>query len=76
MDAALPDKHTRILCDTFKRREAGILAQLRTGMARLNDKSTRLERQNLTNVHVAKQGKRSSTSFSDARDGTHTVHKC
>jgi hypothetical protein len=32
MDAALPGKHTRVL----KRTEACILAQLRTGMARLN----------------------------------------
>jgi hypothetical protein len=36
MDAALPGKHTRTLYDTLKRREASILAQLRTGMARLN----------------------------------------
>jgi hypothetical protein len=36
MDTALPGKHTRILYDTFKRKEASILAQLRTGMARLN----------------------------------------
>jgi hypothetical protein len=36
MDTALPGKHTRILYDTLKRREASVLAQLRTGMARLN----------------------------------------
>lgn len=36
IDIALPGKHTRILYDTFKRREASVLAQLRTGMARLN----------------------------------------
>jgi hypothetical protein len=36
MDAALPGKHTRGLYDKLKRREACILAQLRTGMARLN----------------------------------------
>ena len=36
MDAALPGKHTRTLYDAFKRREASILAQLRTGRARLN----------------------------------------
>jgi hypothetical protein len=36
MDTALPGKHTRTLYDTFKRREASVLAQLRTGMARLN----------------------------------------
>jgi ribonuclease HI len=36
MDAALPGKHTRTLYDAFKRREASVLAQLRTGMARLN----------------------------------------
>jgi hypothetical protein len=36
MDTALPGKHTRTLYDTLKRREASVLAQLRTGMARLN----------------------------------------
>jgi ribonuclease HI len=36
MDIALPGKHTRALYDTFKWREASILAQLRTGMAPLN----------------------------------------
>ncbi|EAQ91643.1 hypothetical protein CHGG_03578 [Chaetomium globosum CBS 148.51] len=36
MDAALPGKHTRDLYDKLKRREACVLAQLRTGMARLN----------------------------------------
>ena len=36
MDAALSGKHTRTLYDAVKRREASILAQLRTGMARLN----------------------------------------
>ena len=36
MDAALPGRHTRILYDNLKRREAIILAQLRTGMVRLN----------------------------------------
>jgi hypothetical protein len=35
---ALPGKHTRILydVDSLERREASVLAQLRTGMARLN----------------------------------------
>ncbi len=36
MDTALPGKHTRILYDGLKRKEASIFAQLRTGMARLN----------------------------------------
>jgi ribonuclease HI len=36
MDAALPGKHTRPLYDKLKRREACVLAQLRTGMAKLN----------------------------------------
>lgn len=36
MDMALPGKHTRELYDKLKRREASVLAQLRTGMARLN----------------------------------------
>jgi hypothetical protein len=36
IDTALPGKHTRRLYDSFKRKGASILAQLRTGMARLN----------------------------------------
>jgi len=36
MDTALPGKHTRILYNTLKRKEANVLVQLRTGMARLN----------------------------------------
>jgi hypothetical protein len=35
-DTALPGTHTRLLYNSFKRTEAGILAQLRTGMSRLN----------------------------------------
>ena len=36
IDIALPGKHTRTLYDFLKRREACVLAQLRTGMVRLN----------------------------------------
>uniref|UniRef100_A0A8H7K5N7 RNase H type-1 domain-containing protein n=1 Tax=Bionectria ochroleuca TaxID=29856 RepID=A0A8H7K5N7_BIOOC len=36
VDAALPGKHTRLLYDGLSRREASVLSQLRTGMARLN----------------------------------------
>ncbi|KDN61464.1 hypothetical protein CSUB01_11710 [Colletotrichum sublineola] len=36
VDAALPGKHTRELYDSYSWKEASILAQLRTGMARLN----------------------------------------
>jgi hypothetical protein len=36
VDAALPGKHTRLLYNHLSRKEAGVLAQLRTGMARLN----------------------------------------
>ncbi|KAG7002934.1 hypothetical protein FocnCong_v001089 [Fusarium oxysporum f. sp. conglutinans] len=36
LDKVLPGKHTRILYDALKRRESGILVQLRTGMARVN----------------------------------------
>jgi len=36
VDAALPGDHTRLLYEHLSRKEAGILAQLRTGMARLN----------------------------------------
>jgi hypothetical protein len=36
IDIALPGKHTRTLYDSLNRREAKVLAQLRTGMIRLN----------------------------------------
>jgi hypothetical protein len=36
IDTALPGRHTRTLYDALGRREANVLAQLRTGMARLN----------------------------------------
>lgn len=36
VDAALPGKHTRLLYDHLSWKEASVLAQLRTGMARLN----------------------------------------
>ena len=36
VDAALPGKHTKEIYDTLSKKEAGILAQLRTGMARVN----------------------------------------
>lgn len=36
IDTALPGKHTRQLYDRLSRKEASVLAQLRTGMARLN----------------------------------------
>ena len=35
-DTALPGKHTYYLYNAFKRTEADILSQLRTGMSRLN----------------------------------------
>ncbi|EAQ84468.1 hypothetical protein CHGG_08482 [Chaetomium globosum CBS 148.51] len=36
VDIALPGKHTQLLYDHLSRSEAGVLAQLRTGMAKLN----------------------------------------
>jgi hypothetical protein len=36
VDIALPGKHTRILYDQLTQKEASVLAQLRTGIARLN----------------------------------------
>ena len=43
VDAALPGKHTRDLYDRLSRKEASVLAQLRTGMARLNAYLYRIE---------------------------------
>ena len=42
MDTALPGKHTRELYDKLKRREASVLAQLRTGMTRVNSFLSRI----------------------------------
>ena len=42
IDTALPGKHTKALYDQLTRREAGVLAQLRTGMARLNGYLSRI----------------------------------
>ncbi|UPK92131.1 hypothetical protein LCI18_003066 [Fusarium solani-melongenae] len=36
VDSALPGRHTRLLYDQLSWKEASVLAQLRTGMARLN----------------------------------------
>ena len=36
IDAALPGKHTQAMYDALNKNEAGVLAQLRTGMARIN----------------------------------------
>jgi hypothetical protein len=43
VDAALPGKHTRQLYDRLPWKEASVLAQLRTGMARLNGYLYRLK---------------------------------
>ena len=42
MDTALPGKHTRTLYDTLKRREASVLAQLRTGIPPPDWRSNRI----------------------------------
>jgi hypothetical protein len=43
IDIALPGKHTRALYDPLSSKEASVLAQLRTGMARLNVYLHRIE---------------------------------
>jgi hypothetical protein len=42
VDKALPGKHTKVLYDGLKRREADTLSQLRTGMARINSYLSRI----------------------------------
>lgn len=42
-DAAVPGKHTRLLYGRLSRKEASVLAQLRTGMAKLNAYLHRIE---------------------------------
>jgi hypothetical protein len=43
IDTALPGKHTRSLYDRLNRKEAKTLAQLRTGMTRLNNYLNRID---------------------------------
>lgn len=61
MDATLPGRHTRTLYNNLKRREASVLAQLRTGIARFN--GHRL-------MPADKQQKPSSIFFSDVIPNT------
>jgi hypothetical protein len=55
VDAALPGKHTRQLCDHLSWKEASVLTQLRTGMARLNGYLYRINVARRTSAHVDKQ---------------------
>jgi sigma54-dependent transcription regulator len=43
IDRDLPGKHTKALYDRLKRREADVLSQLRTGMARINSYLSKIE---------------------------------
>jgi hypothetical protein len=69
-DRALPGKHTRLLYNGFKRTEAGILAQLRTGMSRLNGYLYRINAAE-TDLCTCGQAKL-STSYSDVPTGIST----
>ena len=60
MDTALPGKHTRMLYDSLERKEANVLAQLRTGWRVSMD----TEQRNQTSVPAERPRKQSSTSFS------------
>jgi hypothetical protein len=74
IDTALPGKHTRELYDTRTWMEATILAQLRTGMSRLNESLSSESRQcPQTNARADKQQRRWSTFSSDARNGQHNA---
>ena len=42
LDTALPGKHTKVMYDTIKKRDARILVQLRTRRARLNQYLSRI----------------------------------
>jgi hypothetical protein len=43
IDVALPGKHTKVMYDQLGRKEASLLVQLRTGMARVNDYLHRIQ---------------------------------
>ncbi len=69
VDAALPGKHTRQLYDRLAWREARVLAQLRTGMARLNAYLYRIKWQRQVSAHVGKRERQWSISSSGAEGG-------
>ena len=71
-DTALPGTHTRLLYNSFKRTEAGILAQLRTGMSRLNGYLYRLMPLRQTYVPAARLKRQLSTSYSGVPNGIST----
>ncbi|KAH7459183.1 hypothetical protein FOMA001_g20218 [Fusarium oxysporum f. sp. matthiolae] len=58
VDSALPGKHTRLLYDQLPWKEASVLAQLRTGMARLNGYLYRIGAAATDECHAGKQKKR------------------
>jgi hypothetical protein len=73
VDAALPDKHTRQLYDRLSWKEASVLAQLRTGMARLNGYLYRINVADTDQcVCVDKRERPWSTSYFDVKNGRRT----
>ncbi|EAQ84252.1 predicted protein [Chaetomium globosum CBS 148.51] len=74
VDIALPGKHTQLLYDHLSRSEAGVLAQLRTGMAKLNTYLHRIKAAPSDPVYVWTSSERQWTHFppSDASNGINT----
>ena len=66
-------KHTQLLYERLSRKEAGILAQLRTGMASLN---VYLHRIGVAPSDQYACHREYTTSSSDAEDGRHTERRC
>jgi len=64
MDIALPGKHTRVLYDAFKQREASYLRNYEQAWHGLTDFYIGLEQQNRTNVPATKQGNRQTLPLS------------
>jgi hypothetical protein len=71
VDAALPGKHTRQLYDRLSWKEASVLAQLWTDMARLNDYLYPINAAETDQCAWDKQGRPWNTSSSDVGSEPH-----
>ncbi|KAJ5091031.1 hypothetical protein N7532_009715 [Penicillium argentinense] len=73
LDSALPGPHTKMLYDSLDREKAAILAQLRTGHARLNGYLHRIGKADSICANVALSEKQSLISCFDVHGGMSSV---
>lgn len=76
VDTAPPGKHSRLLYDHLVRKEAGVLAQLRTGWLGSIHTSIAYERRHRTSVRAEKRERQWTTSCFDVGNGTNTEQRC